>query len=131
VQATVDAADSLQDIDVDVWPIVVVPQVQGAAGYHTDRNGQPYALVQFGQDWSLTASHECLEMLADPFGSRLQAADLLDQAVGMGLAPSRVRYLVEVCDPCESAEFAYSVSGVLVSDFYTPSYFDPVAADGV
>ena len=25
--------------------------------------------------WSLTASHECLEMLADPFGNRLIAGD--------------------------------------------------------
>jgi hypothetical protein len=43
----------------------------------------------------------------------------------------RVNYLVEVCDPCEASEFAYSVNDILVSDFYTPSYFDPVKAPGV
>ena len=43
----------------------------------------------------------------------------------------RVNFLVEVCDPCEASDFAYSVNGVFVSDFYTPNYFDPVPAPGV
>jgi hypothetical protein len=43
----------------------------------------------------------------------------------------RVQFLVEVCDPCEAPEFAYTVNGILVSDFYTPRYFDPVKAAGV
>ena len=43
----------------------------------------------------------------------------------------RVSFLVEVCDPSEAADFAYSVNGILVSDFYTPNYFGPVTAPGV
>jgi len=43
----------------------------------------------------------------------------------------RVEYLVEVCDPSEAAPFGYTVNDVPVSDFYTPSYFDPVFAPGV
>jgi hypothetical protein len=39
--------------------------------------------------------------------------------------------LVEVCDPSEAAQFGYSVNGVLMSDFYTPRYFDPIASNGV
>jgi len=131
IDATVDAFAELEDVPSDYWPIVVVPSVQGAAGYHTDKNGQPYALVEFGPDWSLTASHECLEMLADPFGNRLRAARTLDQAVHLGAPQARVRYLVEVCDPSEASQFAYQVNGVTVSDFYTPDFFDPVAAPGV
>ena len=45
-----------------------------------------------------------------------------------GLSPNgkeRVHYLVEVCDPCEDGKCAYYINGVLVSDFYTPDYFDP------
>ena len=34
----------------------------------------------------------------------------------------RVEYLVDVCDPCESVSFAYSINGVTVSDFYTPHF---------
>jgi len=36
-----------------------------------------------------------------------------------------------VCDPCQDSQFAYSVNSVLVSDFYTPNYFDPVKSGGV
>jgi hypothetical protein len=130
VDATVDAFVSLDDVPIDYWPIVVMRDVQGAAGFHQDENEQPFAVVEYSDDWSLTASHECLEMLADPFGRRLRAGNLLDQAVSSGLAPGRVRYLVEVCDPSESGQFAYTVNGILVSDFYTPQFFDPVQSPG-
>ena len=43
----------------------------------------------------------------------------------------RVNYLVEVCDPTESPNFAYSSNGILVADFYTPHFFDPVPSSGV
>jgi hypothetical protein len=57
-------------------------------------------------------------MIADPFGNRLIAA-------GHPLDPTqRVKYLLEVCDPCQT--IWYPVNGVQVSDFYTPRYFDPV-----
>jgi hypothetical protein len=131
VSATIDAFLKLEDVPTDYWPIIIMKDVQEAAGYHEDKNGQPFAVVQYDDQWSLTASHECLEMLADPFGRRMKAASLLQQAVHLGQKPSRVRYLVEVCDPGESAEFAYQVNGVLVSDFYTPHFFDPVKASGV
>jgi hypothetical protein len=124
VSATVDAFVRLEDVPVDYWPIIVQKDVQGAAGYHEDENGQPFAVVEFEPLWALTASHECLEMLADPYGRRLRSAPLADQAVAAGLKPSRVQYLIEVCDPCEDLAFAYEVNGVTVSDFYTPGFFD-------
>jgi hypothetical protein len=96
-----------------------------ALGIHLDKDGQPFALVEFTDSWQLTASHETLEMLADPFGNRLMAGDSPKQDQG------RVEFLVEVCDPSEAAEFAYTVNGITLSDFYTPHYFDPVAASGV
>ena len=40
-------------------------------------------------------------------------------------------FLVEVADPPEAAEFGYTVNGLLLSDFFTPQFYDPVAADGV
>jgi hypothetical protein len=43
----------------------------------------------------------------------------------------RVKFLVEVGDPSEAAEFGYSINNLLVSDFYTPQYFDPVQSAGV
>jgi hypothetical protein len=130
VDATVDGFARLEDVPTDYWLILLMTNVQGAAGYHQDDNGQPYAVVEFGDQWSMTASHECLEMLADPFGSRLRAGNLLDQAIQLGEDPKRVDYLVEVCDPSESGRFSYQVNGVQVSDFYTPNFFDPVKAAG-
>src|SRR5262245_54756718 len=61
VQATVDAFASLDDVPLGYWPLIVVQDVRNAAGYHTDQNGQPFALIEYGRSWSLTASHECLE----------------------------------------------------------------------
>jgi hypothetical protein len=66
-----------------------------------------------------------LEMSADPFGNRLIQSRSVKPGQG------RVEYLVEVCDPSEAAEFAYHVNGVLVSDFYTPHFFDPVKSASV
>jgi hypothetical protein len=131
VEATVDAFLDLEDVPTDAWPVVIMRNVQGAAGFHDDENGQPFAVVEFGEEWSLTASHEVLEMLADPFGRRLRSANLLEQARKLGLPKRRVRYLVEVCDPSEDSRFGYQVNGVLVSDFYTPQFFDPVTSTGI
>lgn len=121
VQATVDAFPRLEDVPVGYWPMIVETDIKrpGAAGIHEDKDGQPFALIAMSDSWSLTASHEMLEMLADPFGKR----------VIPGRSPKRgqdrVEFLVEVCDPCEADECAYTVNDILVSDFYTPNFFDP------
>ncbi len=130
VQATVDPFESLNHVPLGYWPIVVrddVRDTQEAEGIHLDKNGQPFSLVQASEGWSVTASHECLEMLADPFGERLVAGPAPKQATKQ----KRVEFLVEVCDPSEAEQFGYTVNDVPVSDFYTPRYFDPVAASGV
>src|SRR5919204_1866239 len=125
--ATVDAFPRLEDVPVGYWPMIVETDigVRGAAGVHEDKDGQPFALITMSDSWSLTASHEMLEMLADPFGKRIIAGRSPKRGQG------RVEFLVEVCDPCEADEFAYTVNDVLVSDFYTPHFFDPKPAQGV
>ncbi len=127
IPSTLDSFARLEDVPLGYWPIVVMTDIHtpGAGGVHLDQQGQPFALVQYSNTWSLTASHECLEMLADPFGNRLVA--------GPSIMPNqgRVEYLAEVCDPCEDASFAYTVNGVMVSDFITPHYYDPVTSAGV
>jgi|SRR5919202_4128378 hypothetical protein len=132
VQASVDGFTRLEDVPVGYWPIIVEDNINtpGAAGVHLDENDQPFALVQTSDSWSLTASHECLEMLADPFGSRLVAGSF-PESVQAESGAGRVEFLLEVCDPCEGAEFAYTVNGMLVSDFITPHFYDPVTAVGV
>lgn len=69
-------------------------------------------------DWSVssTLSHEVLEMFVDP-NCNLWANN------GQGSA-----YALEVCDPVEAP--TYTVNGVSVSNFVTPSWFDPLAPAG-
>lgn len=126
VQATVDAFPRLEDVPVGYWPMIVATDIQRpeASGVHEDKNGQPFALIEMSDSWSLTASHEMLEMLCDPFGKRIIPGESPKRGQG------RVEFLVEVCDPCEAGQFAYTVNDILVSDFYTPHYFDPIASQG-
>jgi hypothetical protein len=124
VEATVDPFATLDDVPVGYWRVLIRDSLHGdGPGVHHTKDNQPFALVEWGRAWAWTASHEVLEMLADPFESRLIAGDAPTPAGG------RVEFLVEVCDPCQ--EFGYAVNGVFVADFYTPNYFDPVAAPGV
>jgi len=130
ISATVDAFEKLEDVPIGYWPMIVKDDIgfPGAAGIHLDKDRQPYALITSSSDldgWSLTASHECLEMLVDSFGDRLIAGDSPKEGQG------RVSFLVEVSDPSEATEFAYTVNGILVSDFYTPRFFDPMQSPGV
>src|SRR5829696_3883928 len=127
VQASVDAFSNLEDVPLGYWPMIVRDDIgfPGAAGIHLDEDGQPFALIQHSNSWSLTASHEAVEMMVDPLGNRLIAGPSLKEDQG------RVEYLVEVADPSEAPEFGYTVNGILMSDFYGPQFFDPVAAQGV
>src|SRR5688572_25863919 len=75
ISGTVDPFEKLEDVPIGYWPIMIRDDIgyAGAAGIHLDDNGQPFSLVQASSSWALTASHEVLEMLADPFGNRLVA----------------------------------------------------------
>jgi hypothetical protein len=127
IDATVDSFASLDDVPLGYWHVIIEDTIPfDAQGIHLNEDsGQPYALVAYSDDWSLTTSHEVIEMLVDPSGNRTVASNSPDPDQG------RVLILVEACDPSEGSQFGYSVNGVLVSDFYTPQFFDPVAVDGV
>jgi hypothetical protein len=102
-------------------------QPKGVLGFHTeDRGGKLWGVVAAQPeldnggkvttgDWSVSSvlSHEVLEMYVDP-NCNLWAND------GKGSA-----YSFEVCDPVEAP--TYTVSGVSVSNFVTPAWFDPLA----
>ena len=127
VEATVDAFEKLEDVPVGYWHVLLQDELpSGAAGLHKrDDNKQPFALVALTTNWPVFMSHEVLEMLVDPQGTLTRAGD--SPKPGQG----RVEYLIEVCDPCQDSRFAYSVNSVMVSDFYTPHYFDPVKSSAV
>src|SRR5271167_564704 len=68
VAATVEPFARLEQVPTGYWPIIVRDDLNDphVLGLHLDHHGQPLALVQASNIWSVTASHEVLEMLADP-----------------------------------------------------------------
>lgn len=94
----------------------------GALGYHDlTRSGLPLGKVfakttiDDGGLWTVTFSHELLEMLADP-NINLCA---FDEEAGR-------LYAYEVCDAVEADDLGYDIDGVTVSDFVLPSWFEPM-----
>ena len=92
IQASVDTFERLDQLPLGYWSIVIRDDIPyDAQGIHLNKaNGEPFALVQYSTNWSLTTSHECLEMLADPSGNRTVAGNSVKPRQG------RVQYLVEV-----------------------------------
>src|SRR5215472_5606569 len=107
-------------VPAGVWPMYLVDASAAGFGIHVD-GATPFAEVCAGGGWTLAASHLLLEMVADPRGDRLMEGP----EFGSCLTNRRVRYLVEVCEPCRT--FHYVIDGVDVSDFVTPDYY---RADG-
>jgi hypothetical protein len=121
VSATVSFFSALSSKPNGYWPVVVRDDIgTGGKGAHITDDGQkPFALVLFsGSKWTVTLSHEILEMLVDPFGHRQFVGPSPRQGDG------EVEYLAEVCDPCQADGCAYVVNGdQLVSDFVTKSFY--------
>lgn len=95
----------------------------GALGYHDITNtglplGKCFAKtdIQYGLSWSITLSHELLEMMVDPWVN----LTVFNQT---GNTAGRL-YAYEVCDACEDDKFGYLINNVKVSDFVTPAWFE-------
>jgi hypothetical protein len=108
------------------WWLVLLDDTDqaDALGYHdTTDGGLPLGKVFLKScatanvSWTVTASHELLEMLADP------AINLTVLHEFPNPAPSKL-YSYEVCDPCEGDEFGYKIGDILVSDFVCPAWFE-------
>jgi hypothetical protein len=118
-------------IPAGAWQVVFLDHSDqaDALGYHdtTAPGGMPRSKVfvaddlESGNSWTVTASHETLEMLADPDISKTTRVSLPDGTIN--------EYAWEICDCCEDDRFAYPIKGIHLSDFALPSWFDP-AADG-
>ena len=124
VHAVVQALDQGEAEPARVWPMRILDQPEAGLGVHLDNNGKPFAEIQAGDGWSITASHEMLEMLVDPLGQKLRSDHDIDPASD----GHQVQYLVEVGDPCEV--FSYSINGIDVSDFITQEFYDTNAPAG-
>lgn len=100
--------------------IVNEATLRGALGYH-DRNsrGIPVGFVFLTPEWTVTLSHEVLELIVDPTANVLVPGP--DPRPGQG--DNIVLHAYEVCDAVERT--SYNIDGVDVSNFVTPQYFTP------
>ena len=124
VHAQVQALDTGETVPARAWPMTILNQPSAGLGVHLDNKGKPFAEIQGGNDWSITASHELLEMLVDPLGHKL----IRDLDIDTSAGEHQVEYLVEVGDPCEV--FAYQIDGISVSDFITRDFYNTKAHAG-
>lgn len=91
----------------------------GALGYHDVTTigtplGKVFAktTINDGGSWTVTFSHELLEMLADPW-INLTAFD----------PDSNRMYAYEACDAVEADDLGYFILGTRLSDFVMPAFF--------
>lgn len=114
------------DAIIYLWDEV---DVDDALGYHElTAGGVPFGFVftelvkELKEPWTVTFSHEALELLGDPEANRLVA----------GPHPADRRHQVfhwyEMCDAVQNEH--YAVDGVPVSNFVLPLYFTRAAEKG-
>jgi hypothetical protein len=117
--------------DPKSWWLVILDNSDqaGALGYHdVTATGLPIGKVfagtdkQYGNQWTVTASHELVEMLGDPEIN-------LTVFVQTSNTAGRL-YAYETADACEADGDGYKISGVLVSDFVYPAWFEASAKPG-
>jgi hypothetical protein len=98
--------------------------LDGALGYHEKNNrGIPYGFVftelseKLGENWTVTLSHEALELVGDP------QANLLVKGPDPRDRRRQVFHWFEMCDAVQSE--VYKIDEVEVSNFVLPLYFTP------
>jgi len=101
----------------------------GALGYHDlTADGLPIGKVfaasdlKYGTSWTVTASHELLEMLADP---NINLTVFVQNANTTGRL-----YAYEACDACEDDSLGYTIDNILLSDFVYPAWFEGFRTEG-
>lgn len=126
VDATVNSGGGGWQIAIKDYPGPNDPQ--GALGYHfIDQNFNPYGVVfaQLALDnsisWTSVASHEGLEILADPL---IDSTCFVDTSANQD---GTTGWLIaqEVCDAPERLGYPGAVNGLEVSDFVFPGWFIP------
>ncbi len=112
------------------WLVILDDSDQAdALGYHDlTTEGLPIGKVfagsnlKAGVSWSVTASHDLLEMLVDP---NINLTVFVQNANTMGTL-----YAYEVCDACEDDGFSYQIDNIQVSDFVYPAWFENFREQG-
>ena len=121
-----DAADMRGD---GVLYLRDIAKVRDTDGFHNNNfAGIPYGVVyldlsrKLGEDWTVTLSHEALELTGDPENN------LLVQGPHPAKPDKLVYHWYEMCDAVQAE--TYRIDGVAVSNFVLPLYFTSSAEHG-
>lgn len=108
------------------WTLEIVHEIPDTdfSGLHDTEHGQPYARVEAGPDWTVTASHELIEMVIDPTLCRtiMGPALVINDHGAIARRHYDVEYLVEACDPVQSGRSARC--GVRLAAFVDPEFYN-------
>jgi hypothetical protein len=114
-----ESADLRGDAILYLWNNTNVPN---ALGYHERNNsGIPFGFVftelsaQLGENWTVTLSHEALELIADP------EVNLLVMGPHPSTSNLDVFHWYEMCDAVQAE--TYKIDEIDVSNFVLPLYF--------
>ena len=120
----------MQDMKVPAEAVIYLvdqPSIPGALGYHDMNNAEVpvgFVFTDLG-DWTVTLSHEVLELIVDPTVNILVPGPDPRQP---GNPDAWLFHTYEVCDAVERTE--YQIDGITVSNFVAPAYFKPGNAPG-
>jgi len=124
--AVIGVYDAAHLAPIDSWKIFIQDK-EDDVGFHCLQNQQPYAKVSANADLPevcKVCSHELLEMLIDPEGNAVKLGPSI-------FWPGKVvEYLMEICDPCQEAEYQIGIANLAVAEFVLPAYYDNNGAIG-
>lgn len=110
----VPAGGTPEGIPCEIADTIDVP---GAEGYHDEGpDGVPYIKLLSDAGWTVTLSHELLELGGDPAANR------------WAMGPDGNLYAWELCDADQGG--TYLLDGIEVSNYLYPGFFDPNAQAG-
>ena len=119
-------ADMRGDAVIYLWDQT---DMEGALGYHESNSyGIPCGFVftelaeRLKENWSVTLSHEALELLGDPQGN------LLVQGSHPNKPNMEVFHWFEMCDAVQTQ--TYKIDGIEVANFVLPLYFTKEEQEG-
>jgi hypothetical protein len=101
--------------------------LEGALGYHSiNTREKPYGFVFVNPgDWTITLSHEVLELIVDP------TVNIFLPGPDPRAAENSEKWLFHSYEVCDAVErFSYKIEGIEVSNFVTPNYFSVGDAPG-
>ncbi|WP_028522767.1 hypothetical protein [Runella limosa] len=132
VDATIKVYETESQVPAGEWKTLIKPVLDvDVYGYHTvDAKGVPITYLRYQPNWTVTLSHEIVEMLVNPYGNKIMSGHEFFGEPRDNDPTNDVEYLVEIADPSQTTNDGYEIEGVRVSDFFLPAFYDLTYTEG-